>query len=269
MASKRPKIYKRDNANDTGEMDRKDVEKKIAVVRSRHVRTEAENASRHQTCKHTDYLRIGKAAPVCLVLMCVAMLTVVVVMAVDLYTMIEEFHVKNKNHTDEIDNLKTRKKDLERNVEMLIESNKALKEENPKIQEKVEELWKQIGKMDGWRCNQSSLYFISSEKKNWTESRRDCKERGADLIIIESKEEQEFVEREIGVSDSVWIGLTDSEVEGTWTWVNGTSLSPGFWGAGEPSGTSTNDEDCAVNLSLGFGDYPCKNPFKWICERQN
>jgi len=36
----------------------------------------------------------------------------------------------------------------------------------------------------------SSLYFLSSEKKNWTESRRYCIERGADLIIINNREEQ-------------------------------------------------------------------------------
>jgi len=42
---------------------------------------------------------------------------------------------------------------------------------------------------DGWIYYQSSLYFISSvnEKKNWTESRRYCRERGADLIIINNR----------------------------------------------------------------------------------
>lgn len=94
-----------------------------------------------------DYLRIRKAAPVCLVLMCVAMLTVVIVMAVNLYTMIEEFYVKNTNHTNEIKTLKQIKENLQRVIKNLAESNKALKEENPKIHQKVEELRKQINKM--------------------------------------------------------------------------------------------------------------------------
>ncbi len=42
----------------------------------------------------------------------------------------------------------------------------------------------------GWTCYQSSFYYKSNEKKNWTESRRDCTERGADLIIINNREEQ-------------------------------------------------------------------------------
>lgn len=41
---------------------------------------------------------------------------------------------------------------------------------------------------DGWKCYQSSLYYISSEKKNWTDSKEDCLKRGADLIIINNRE---------------------------------------------------------------------------------
>ncbi len=41
-----------------------------------------------------------------------------------------------------------------------------------------------------WKSYQSSLYYLSSETKSWAESRIYCKERGADLIIINNREEQ-------------------------------------------------------------------------------
>ncbi|XP_016104320.1 C-type lectin domain family 4 member C-like [Sinocyclocheilus grahami] len=76
----------------------------------------------------------------------------------------------------------------------------------------------------GWKCHQSSLYFISSETKKWTESRKYCTNKGADLIIINNKEEQDFV-KNISGDAKVWIGLTDQSVEGRWKWVDGSNVT--------------------------------------------
>ncbi|ROI28679.1 C-type lectin domain family 10 member A [Anabarilius grahami] len=77
---------------------------------------------------------------------------------------------------------------------------------------------------DGWTYYQSSLYFISSETKSWNESRRYCRDRGADLIIINNTTEQGFVNRisgNISGNTGVWIGL--SEADGGWKWVDGSA----------------------------------------------
>uniref|UniRef100_A0A673MJC6 C-type lectin domain-containing protein n=1 Tax=Sinocyclocheilus rhinocerous TaxID=307959 RepID=A0A673MJC6_9TELE len=113
------------------------------------------------------------------------------------------------------------------------------------------------------KCYQSSLYFISSETKSWTESRRYCTERGADLIIINNREEQDFVKNISGVA-KVWIGLTDIDVEGRWKWVDGSTLTSGFWEPGQPN---TKEEDCALTHSPGWADFPCGYTYKWICEK--
>uniref|UniRef100_A0A672QAC6 C-type lectin domain-containing protein n=1 Tax=Sinocyclocheilus grahami TaxID=75366 RepID=A0A672QAC6_SINGR len=106
----------------------------------------------------------------------------------------------------------------------------------------------------GWTYYKFSLYFISSEWKSWTESRRYCTERGADLIIINNREEQEFINK-ISGGAGVWIGLTDSDVEGRWKWVDGTNMTSGL-------------KNCAVSYSSGWYDYQCNNgPYKWICEK--
>uniref|UniRef100_A0A4W5L807 C-type lectin domain-containing protein n=1 Tax=Hucho hucho TaxID=62062 RepID=A0A4W5L807_9TELE len=74
----------------------------------------------------------------------------------------------------------------------------------------------------GWRLWGSSCYFLSSEMKTWEESRLDCLKRGADLVIINSTEEHEFL---YGLIKGAWIGLTDIVTEGTWKWVDGTPLT--------------------------------------------
>ncbi|KAF5891820.1 antigen like protein, partial [Clarias magur] len=76
------------------------------------------------------------------------------------------------------------------------------------------------------RCFSSSLYFISNEYKNWTESREDCRDRGADLVIINSTEEQEFINTLVS-SRRAWIGLSDRDREGEWKWVDNTTLITG------------------------------------------
>uniref|UniRef100_A0A4W5N3H4 C-type lectin domain-containing protein n=1 Tax=Hucho hucho TaxID=62062 RepID=A0A4W5N3H4_9TELE len=72
-----------------------------------------------------------------------------------------------------------------------------------------------------WNKFESCWYFVSTENKTWNESRQNCVERRADLVIINSIEEQRFL---FGLNKRVWIGLTDSETEGSWKWVDGTPL---------------------------------------------
>ncbi|XP_064859752.1 CD209 antigen-like protein E isoform X1 [Oncorhynchus nerka] len=121
---------------------------------------------------------------------------------------------------------------------------------------------------EGWRYFDSSLYFLSTEKKTWEESRQDCKRRGADLVIINSREEQTFV---FNLHLRAWIGLTDSVTEGTWKWVDGTSLTTGYWSAGQPD--DRGQEDCAEiyfrqdDPVKTWNDDKCGTNHNWICEK--
>uniref|UniRef100_A0A673KEY4 C-type lectin domain-containing protein n=1 Tax=Sinocyclocheilus rhinocerous TaxID=307959 RepID=A0A673KEY4_9TELE len=110
-----------------------------------------------------------------------------------------------------------------------------------------------------WIYYQSSFYYMSNERKSWTESRQDCKKRRADLIIINNREEQDFVKNNT-VKREFWIGVTDIDVEGNWKWVDGSTLTSGV-------------ENCAVTYLtqwpdlLGWLDVKCNNAYQWICEK--
>lgn len=44
--------------------------------------------------------------------------------------------------------------------------------------------------LDKWTEFNSSLYFLSTETGSWMKGRQDCKNRDADLVVIDSDEEQ-------------------------------------------------------------------------------
>uniref|UniRef100_A0A3Q3IXD6 C-type lectin domain-containing protein n=1 Tax=Monopterus albus TaxID=43700 RepID=A0A3Q3IXD6_MONAL len=79
-----------------------------------------------------------------------------------------------------------------------------------------------------WRKFDISCYFISNIKKNWTDSRKACMAQGADLVVIDSRDEQVFVHGLLQTGQNAWIGLTDSVQEGTWMWVDGTPLTTAY-----------------------------------------
>ncbi|KAI4900902.1 hypothetical protein NFI96_028066 [Prochilodus magdalenae] len=125
----------------------------------------------------------------------------------------------------------------------------------------------------GQRSFNNSFYFISIEKKNWSESRQYCRERGADLVIINSREEQEFISKVFGATEA-WIGLTDMDKESVWKWVDNSTLTTEFWWTGEPNDWNRS-EDCAVTGSkyaptknvTTWADYPCGQVVVGICEK--
>uniref|UniRef100_A0A3Q2QQT5 C-type lectin domain-containing protein n=1 Tax=Fundulus heteroclitus TaxID=8078 RepID=A0A3Q2QQT5_FUNHE len=117
----------------------------------------------------------------------------------------------------------------------------------------------------GWTLFRHSAYYISPTKKSWQESRAYCHSVDADLMIINSKEEQDFVN---SFKMYMWIGLTDSETEGTWKWVDGSPLTTSYWYTNEPNGGT--GENCVETKNFAteksWNDGTCSYQHNWICE---
>uniref|UniRef100_A0A8C7GWR4 C-type lectin domain family 4 member E-like n=1 Tax=Oncorhynchus kisutch TaxID=8019 RepID=A0A8C7GWR4_ONCKI len=177
----------------------------------------------------------------------------------------DQLQIRYNNLTEERDQLQTRYNNLTEERDQLQTRYNNLTEEKGHIQAKLFVMGQYC--QEGWRYFDSSLYFLSTEKKTWEESRQDCLERGADLVIINSREEQTFV---FNLHLRAWIGLTDSVTEGTWKWVDGTSLTTGYWSAGQPD--DRGQEDCAeIYFSKDdpvttWNDDKCGTNHNWICE---
>ncbi|KAL6455486.1 hypothetical protein MHYP_G00360260 [Metynnis hypsauchen] len=191
---------------------------------------------------------------VCLGLLCVLLLAAITLL-----------WIKFNNLTIQRDQLQTSYTNLTTERDQLQTSNDNMKNEMGQLQKEKEALQKKLSELEqkNQRCFQKSFYYISTEKKHWSESRQNCRERGADLVIINSREEQEFISKVFG-STEAWIGLTDSHSEGVWKWVDNSTLTTKFWWTGEPNDYG-GYEDCAITGYKGAGsepvstwaDYPC------------
>ncbi|KAM8827192.1 uncharacterized protein ACB058_020207 isoform 1-T1 [Synchiropus picturatus] len=154
----------------------------------------------------------------------------------------------NKNLTEEIEGLKRRYDNLVKHMDHTLNgTDKACPVE--------------------WLQFESSCYYISAaqEPKRWLTSKKECENLNGHLVIIDSKQENDFVSK---FFQHIWIGLSDRDKEGKWKWVDGTALSgTNYWASGEPNNADSN-EDCAELLrdSKEWNDVPCGQTLSFICE---
>ncbi|XP_046899199.1 C-type lectin domain family 12 member B isoform X2 [Hypomesus transpacificus] len=129
---------------------------------------------------------------------------------------------------------------------------------------------------DNWIVFQSSCYQFMNGWRSWSWSQDDCKSKNADLIVIESQDEQEFISNYTkfyyDVYHGYWIGLSKTEMPNQrWMWVDGSKLTTRYW-TPRPIGSGG---DCVLAMprSLGFPNImtnwntaSCQMQNRWICK---
>ncbi|XP_030614162.1 CD209 antigen-like protein C [Archocentrus centrarchus] len=178
--------------------------------------------------------------------------------------------------TEERDNLMANLSAMRNNLSSMTEERDHL---NARLTEKTKELERlqSLSKQNkacpaGWRKLSCSCYLLSERSDSWDAARKDCRDREADLVVIDSSEEQMFLATV--TKGNSWIGLNDKEQEGQWKWVDGTPLILSNWMTNEPNNVGDEDypqwgeEDCAHDRGIRlWNDISCSASFKWICEK--
>ncbi|XP_068179604.1 CD209 antigen-like protein C [Antennarius striatus] len=184
--------------------------------------------------------------------------------------LVHEITKSRDNLSQDRDQLKIHYSNLTQEMGMLLNKYNAMVISRDMLQKEVNRL--NLNKTEkscfqGWKKFNNKCYYVSPAgvTKTWSDSRRDCQARGADLVIITTIAELNFVKKSYGVT---WTGLSLNKATNTWKWVDGTELADdGFWQEGEPNNMS-GDEDC-VEVSRdasALNDVPCSRKFSWICE---
>ncbi|KAM9247238.1 C-type lectin domain family 6 member A-like [Leptosomus discolor] len=78
-----------------------------------------------------------------------------------------------------------------------------------------------LGCPKNWKKNGQKCYlFLPIEKKNdWNTSRKACTDRNSDLVIIDNKEELNYLISQ-SKSNYYLLGLRYSKSENKWKWIN-------------------------------------------------
>uniref|UniRef100_A0A8C9QMZ9 C-type lectin domain-containing protein n=1 Tax=Spermophilus dauricus TaxID=99837 RepID=A0A8C9QMZ9_SPEDA len=125
-----------------------------------------------------------------------------------------------------------------------------------------------------WKSFSSSCYFFSTDAKSWNSSQENCSRMEAHLVVINSKEEQDFLTQNMAKTAAYFVGLSDPEGHGHWQWVDQTpyNQSATFWHPGEPSHS---EERCVIvnhpstSSKWGWNDIRCKVHYRSVCEMMN
>ncbi|KAL7855927.1 hypothetical protein AOLI_G00195310 [Acnodon oligacanthus] len=275
-----------------------DIYESVDAVRGHEPNTEMEDTGTKKIIKtqHSG-VRCYRLTAVCLGLLCVFLLSAITVLWFKFteerhqlqnnYTILttekDQLQTRNTNLTIERDQLQTRNTHLTierdqlqtRNTHLTIErdqlqtrNTKLTRERNQfqterdGLSEKINQLERLINQSD-WIYFSFSFYYISTEKKSWSESRQDCRERGADLLIINSREEQDFIEM-LRRGQTAWIGQTYRHTVENWERVDGSAVDTGLWESGKPHGYRY----CVRTTYWSIHAWSCEGQHVWICEKR-
>ncbi|CAC5385745.1 MRC [Mytilus coruscus] len=119
-----------------------------------------------------------------------------------------------------------------------------------------------------WVYFKNSCYSINSVLANFVDARNSCKENSADLLIIRSKEEHNFIISQTTKHSSgadFWMGLKRLRNQ-TYKWIDGSNTNYLPW-LKEPKGDNTFCIKSSFALGTWLGDN-CNNTNRFICEKQ-
>ncbi|RVE57144.1 hypothetical protein OJAV_G00213450 [Oryzias javanicus] len=189
-------------------------------------------------------------------------------------------HMSNQQIKLQLQSNKTYNDELQKQLELL-------QAERAALQSNTSDIVESCGLcMPGWFLSNTSCYFYGKRQstigKNWTTSREDCINRGADLAVFDTAEEHIMVFEHLpkvkwgtylwGIGGA-WIGLTDHQREGTWMWINNVTLNyTGFWMGGEPNNYGSGEHCVGVMITdkglKSLFDARCESQREWLCEKK-
>ncbi|XP_068592948.1 uncharacterized protein [Cebidichthys violaceus] len=228
-------------------------------------------AEKHPPAVQSTPLRV---AAFCLGLLCLLLITGIILLSIRCNSVTLEKDQLSRSYSrlqGEVSDISFNHSELQSSYQTLSENHSQLQDNVKTLQGQIENKWCP----GGWRRFGCSCYFKSNEKKTWLGSRADCQQNGADLVVINSKEEQNFV-LELNMDEESWIGLRASNNiwnetrwrwQRQWEWVDRSPQTDTFWATGLPNYDSGNEAATCCNQQGQWRESYAYDSKSWICEK--
>jgi len=98
---------------------------------------------------------------------------------------------------------------------------------------------------------EESIYELYSYVTDWETARLWCEQQGGYLMCVNSADEEAILEK-IGcyMNGYCWIGATDRDGEGVWTWCDSTIMEYSNWGPSQPDNSTENEDYLMFNNEI-------------------
>ena len=117
----------------------------------------------------------------------------------------------------------------------------------------------------GRNLAQLSLKVLACAR-SWEQAQQACLNQG--MVLPAAHSTYDYKEMAIATKRrSVWIGASDVDKEGQWTWADGSVFEHANWASSEPNGKKS--ESCGEMYSNGLmNDAPCSNKYPVLCMKR-
>ena len=102
---------------------------------------------------------------------------------------------------------------------------------------------------------EGKVYYISNEQISFSSAENFNLNNGVDFLTITSAEENNFLTSNI-LPGNLWLGCSDSNNEGTWSWLNGENFNYSNWYNNEPNNQAGGEDYGEFKTSGFWNDIP-------------
>ncbi|XP_062407314.1 macrophage mannose receptor 1-like [Sardina pilchardus] len=107
----------------------------------------------------------------------------------------------------------------------------------------------------------NSTHVLLTERKNWADAQRYCRENHTDLTSVRNQAENDQIKKVRGSVLSAWVGLFSD----AWEWSGGSNSSFRHWTTGEPNYGKADAWCTAITSSGQWNDEACVFSRNFIC----